>query len=248
MRETITLTFGDCAENHRGMQEIGSKVDTGLTYPDLVNIKDYFDTKKCVTEFIKLNDVDKPDAYLLIVRNGCDVSCSKDKVKEEQNSLSSKRDKKAFMYGRVVNKVARHNLCFSDFDQEPDYQNKRGTVISFSHLPHLSKFRNELGKICDKLGNLQCEANYYYDVDKTYIGFHGDTERHIVVALRLGESFPIHFQWFKDNAPIGELHTFMLNDGDLYFMSEKTVGSDWKSKKIYTLRHAAGKKSKVVTW
>jgi hypothetical protein len=26
------------------------------------------------------------------------------------------------MYGRVVNKRARHNICFSDFDQEPDYE------------------------------------------------------------------------------------------------------------------------------
>ena len=34
----------------------------------------------------------------------------------------------------------------------------------------------------------------------------------------------------------------MLNHGDFYVMSEKTVGFDWKRKSILTLRHAAGAK------
>jgi hypothetical protein len=34
----------------------------------------------------------------------------------------------------------------------------------------------------------------------------------------------------------------MLNHGDLYVMSEKAVGQDWKRKVIPTLRHAAGAK------
>jgi hypothetical protein len=31
-----------------------------------------------------------------------------------------------------------------------------------------------------------------------------------------------------------------LEHGDMYVMSEKTTGFDWKSKTKYTLRHAAG--------
>ena len=31
-----------------------------------------------------------------------------------------------------------------------------------------------------------------------------------------------------------------LNHGDIYIMSEKSVGNDWKRRKIPTLRHAAG--------
>ena len=34
-----------------------------------------------------------------------------------------------------------------------------------------------------------------------------------------------------------------LNHGDIYIMSEKAVGYDWKMSSIYTLRHAAGSKS-----
>jgi len=31
-----------------------------------------------------------------------------------------------------------------------------------------------------------------------------------------------------------------LEHGDIYFMSEKATGFDWKNRKIVTLRHAAG--------
>jgi len=32
----------------------------------------------------------------------------------------------------------------------------------------------------------------------------------------------------------------MLNDGDMYIMSDKAVGFDWKKRNTKTLRHAAG--------
>jgi hypothetical protein len=34
----------------------------------------------------------------------------------------------------------------------------------------------------------------------------------------------------------------MLNDGDMYIMSDKAVGNDWKRSAIPTLRHCAGAK------
>ncbi len=45
--------------------------------------------------------------------------------------------KKAFMYGRVVNKHARHNLCFDDVSQKSDFENGKGSVINFEILPIL---------------------------------------------------------------------------------------------------------------
>jgi len=36
-----------------------------------------------------------------------------------------------------------------------------------------------------------------------------------------------------------------LDDGDVYFMSEKAVGYDWKHSSIYSLRHAAGNEKLV---
>lgn len=247
--ETITLTFGDCAENHRGMQEIGEKASQGLTLEDLEDIKGFFQEELgCDCELAEIHKVkDAPEnaaeAYLLIVRKGADAIFDKPALIKEQMALE--RDKKAFMYGRVVNKKARHNLCFSDFDQAPDYENKKGTVVAFERLPMLSKIRESLGYMNKKLNRLQCEANYYYDIKKTYIGFHGDTERRIVVAVRLGASFPLHYQWFQNSKPVGEMFTRILDDGDMYFMSEKAVGFDWKTKKTPTLRHAAGDKKNI---
>jgi len=102
---------------------------------------------------------------------------------------------------------------------------------------------------------LKGEANYYYDVDNCGIGYHGDAERRKVVAFRMGETMPIHFQWYQKSLPVGENVKIMLEDGDMYIMSDKAVGTDWMKKKEGTLRHAAGcdkytiikeKKEKVV--
>jgi hypothetical protein len=81
----------------------------------------------------------------------------------------------------------------------------------------------------------------YKDITKNNgIGRHGDSERRKVVALRIGSSLPIHYQWYKDHTPIGSNMRIELNGGDMYVMSEKAVGTDWKESSKYTLRHATG--------
>ena len=252
--ETITLTFGDCAENHRGMQAIGEKKTEGLQHHELMLAKLNFEDKGVECVLVDLRDylpeeekTKAESAYILIARKGCQVFASPDDLMKEQTALMW--DEKAFMYGRVVQKKARHNLCYSDFDQEAEYEKGKGTVVAFDRLPNLKRMRQQLPEFFgDKAFRLQCEGNRYYDVKKTYIGFHGDTERRMVIAARLGSDFPIHFQWFQDSKPIGTLYSEVLKHGDVYVMSEKAVGCDWKRKKIFTLRHAAGKKEKVVTW
>lgn len=42
-KQAITITFGDRAENHVGMQQIGELSDCGFKYDDLLNFKSYFD-------------------------------------------------------------------------------------------------------------------------------------------------------------------------------------------------------------
>lgn len=80
----------------------------------------------------------------------------------------------------------------------------------------------------------------YYDVKNCGIGYHGDSERKIVVALRLGVSMPLHYTWFQNSKVISNSTTKLtINGGDIYIMSEKATGYDWKLRKIPTLRHAA---------
>ena len=87
---------------------------------------------------------------------------------------------------------------------------------------------------------LNGEANYYYDMSKCGIGYHGDAERKKVIAMRMGQSMPLYYQWFQNSKPVGERIKIELGDGDMYVMSEKAVGTDWLKKKTPTLRHATG--------
>jgi len=48
------------------------------------------------------------------------------------------------MYGRVVNKHARHNLCFDVKGHEPDYEKKMGTFISYDDVPLTKLLKEEL--------------------------------------------------------------------------------------------------------
>jgi hypothetical protein len=237
MKSTITITFSESVENHKGMQIIGKKADKGYSDHDIREYYYKFKNLGYNVEYYDLNQSLKQTtgekASLLVVRN----------FLNDANDLFSELsklnwDSKAFMYGRVVNKKARHNLCFADFDQEADFENKRGTIINFNKLKYLSDVRNNLQNILDD--KLYAEGNLYYDINKCYIGYHGDTERSKVVALRLGENFPLFFRWYQNTEPISQPMKFNIHSGDVYIMSDLATGNNWKKKSIPTLRHAAG--------
>jgi hypothetical protein len=253
--EAITLTFGDQAENHKGMEKYGELADKGICIDELYNINKWFVNNGAITKLIEIHNLlpeDKQkdnEACILVIKNGINVLLNNnndnntdwaDLLMVEQAGLT--RDIKAFMYGRVVNKKARHNLCFSHEHLEPNYEAGRGMVYAFEEVPLLNMVRNKLGQIgYEKIANLQIEGNYYYDPTKCGIGWHGDSERRIVVGLRLGTSIPLCYRWYYDSKPVSDVLTINnLDHGDIYIMSEKAVGTDWKKKKIYTLRHSAG--------
>jgi len=43
--DTMTLTFGDRAENHKGMQIIGQAAETGFTEQDLAHTQAWFQSQ-----------------------------------------------------------------------------------------------------------------------------------------------------------------------------------------------------------
>jgi len=249
----ITLTFGDQAENHAGMQKIGELADSGFTIENLKKIQSRFQSKGLETELIYLNEEglkgtdllkEVEPAAILIVEHALNVliplvSHPEKSLFDEQMSLTW--DTQAKMRGRVVNKRARYNLCYGDFSQEADFDEGKGTVVHFDEIPLTAELRKNLNKYLGiKAKNLQGEGNFYYDSKTTGIGFHGDSERRKVAAIRLGEPIPLVYSWFHWSKPIGKPIKLILEPGDLYVMSEKAVGFDWKKRKIPTLRHAAG--------
>lgn len=48
------------------------------------------------------------------------------------------------MYGRVVNKHARYNLCYAENSQEPSYAEGKGRIIPFDAIPLTKHIRNSL--------------------------------------------------------------------------------------------------------
>jgi len=247
-RATVTITFGDQAENHAGMQRIGSMAATGFDRVDLDRAQAWFAARGVTTTLHRLKDLlgdnvqddaTIDEAHLLVAHRGLAAVCDPDELLREQLALPW--DSKAFMYGRVVNKHARHNLCFDDTAQEPDYAAGRGRIVSYASAPLLARVRTTLPDIVgDKAAGLMAEGNHYYDATKCGIGYHGDGERRRVVAVRTGATLPLCYQWYKNGQPQGRRLKVDLAHGDVYIMSAKAVGTDWKRRSIHTLRHAAG--------
>lgn len=260
--ELITLTAGDCAENHARMEQIGEKRQEGqgFTVAELADIKTNMEATlglSCI--LVNLcdalrgfemkdeslsEDATLPEACILVIKNGVDRLLGYDNARDDlfREQLALEYDKKAFMYGRVVNKHARWNLCFDRESREADYQNKKGTIVGYDRVPLMrrlmKKYKRYFG---EKARGLKMESNYYYDTRKTGIGFHGDSERVIVIACRIGNvNVPIHFQWFYQGEPVGERVMVDLEPGDVYIMSETAVGTNWKRRAVPTLRHATG--------
>ncbi len=252
MTECITITFGDVAENHVRMQRLGKMKEKGFTVRELEEIEKTFEEEGYSCELTKLHEsLDEKDceeAAILIIRNGVKAllgDLTVDSFYEEQKNC--KWDTKAYMFGRVCNKKARYNVCFGDESQEPDYENKKGRIISFDEVTCMKHIRSTLPIFLGPLAEtLSAEGNRYYDIFACYIGFHGDAERKIVVGLRLGADFPLYFNWFQRSKPVGDRIELTLSHGDMYVMSEKATGNDWRKKKIKTLRHAAGSKKNTV--
>ena len=54
MTSTITLTFCECAENHVGMEKIGTVADTGYSIETLQKTSKYLDTFKIQNRLITI--------------------------------------------------------------------------------------------------------------------------------------------------------------------------------------------------
>ena len=266
---TITLTFGEVAESHVGMQKIGKEAEEGFSLKDLKRTQKKFHKKGYKTLLVHLNnflpkeeweditEMEKRElrkaredesfqAYVLVVRNGLKALTKDDGSDILTEMLLYKWDTMLYNERRKVvqNKNARYNVNFDMERQVEDFSSGKGTTISWDEVPILKRLKGKLDSAFgEKAQELKCEGNLYYETSKeTGIGYHGDTERKKVIGVRLGKQMNIHWMWYFDNLPRGTNFSTILNPGDIYCMSEKTVGTDWRKapKKKYALRHAAG--------
>lgn len=251
----ICITAGEQSENHVGMQKNGNGLaNVGFSFLELKQFDENLNKKGINCQFYNLKDYLKDDvedlsiiedAAVLIIKNGLNDLCNIDSKEMLKEQLSFEWDKHYWDVRRkkVLNKIARHNLCYGNEGGDPDYENKLGRIIALSSAPNLKKWKDSLETFFGpKANNLELEGNLYYDVKKCGIGFHGDGERKKVIACSLGKSRPIVWQYYYECKVVGKRIEVLLEDGDMYIMSEKASGFDWRKKTIYTLRHAAGEK------
>lgn len=243
----LTLTGGGAGENHKGMEILGTPRKNGFTFEELETCEKIYKAAGYECELIHLHEAlpaplqeEADKAWILVVRNGVSMLTDADKLYSQV--LALKWDRRAKMRGRVVNKHARWNLVFmTGKKQLPDYEAGKGTIYDIDGISHLAAVRDGMPTLVgDKAKGFIYEGNWYYDVSKCGIGFHGDTERKCVVALRLGASMPLVYEWYRRSKTVGGRIELSLDHGDLYVMSEKATGFDWLKQKPLTLRHAAG--------
>ena len=250
-KPTYSLTVGNGGENHTGMEFIGKmrKKGDGWNLERLQHAKGILEDQfKLDVEIHNLNELldgveieekIKPEpAYFMLVKNFLDP---KEHLKYLNELESYDWDSKYWDTRRqkVLNKIARTNVCYGETSRDADYENKKGTIIGYDKSPLVHKLKQTVESLmCDE--DLIVEGNKYTDIKKNGIGPHGDTERVVVSCLRVGEGMPMKFGWFHNSNVVGKTLTLDVPGGSLYFMSEKTVGADWKLRSKYTLRHAAG--------
>ena len=258
------ITFGETAILHVGGEEYGNgRRDVGFTVQELMKIADSINSSNSMSSakviFISSAlpehlQTDKTNAGVLVIRNGAGlIQCSEDKDSFSADKLLAEQqiveyDNKYFDTRRqkTQNKRARYNIVFSanidnDIKHSDDY--RQCSVKSFHSLPYLSKFREELSKVFgeEKASDLEAEGNYYYE-EKSGIGFHGDSERKTVICLSLGKPSVLRYQWRPPNS---SEHIFTpvdinIGHGDVYLMSEKATGYDWRMRSKIRVVHAAG--------
>lgn len=250
-KPTYSLTVGNGGENHTGMQFIGSMRKKGegwnlerLLYAkgileDVFNLEVELYNLNDLLEGVEIEEGKEPEpAHFMLVKTFLHpdvhqkILLELETYKWDNKYWDTRRQK-------VLNKRARENVCYGPEAQEPDYENKKGTIVSYEKSPLVHRLKQTV-EILMQDENLIVEGNKYMDVTKNGIGPHGDTERVVVACFRIGEAMPMKFGWFHKSVVVGKTLTVNVPGGALYFMSEKATGNDWKRRNEYTLRHAAG--------
>ena len=217
MNNRYAITFGEVAILHIGGKEYGKgRLEHGFTTTELKKIAE----ENTDTEYISISDKlprklrTGNDAGILIFRSVLNKKNNKDK--KYVLGLTKKEADKLYLEQETV-----------EYDQKY-WDNRR-----------LKRLKLVLG---NKTKKLNAEGNKYFH-DKAGIGYHGDAERKIVICLSLGKPTTLRYHWRLPGSSDHKLEPtdINLNHGDVYIMSEKATGYDWKSRSKVRVVHGAGK-------
>lgn len=247
------ITFGEVAILHVGSKEVGKKRNQGYTVDDLNLLHQNISNSEIFYLHDQLPEKYKNEnqAAVLIIRNAANLflgTNGADKLLKEQKTINY--DKKYFDYRRkkTLNKRARYNIVFGTQEILHSEDYKIYSVKAFQNLPFLNQIKTRMHNFLgDKAKNLNAEGNYYYE-KKSGIGFHGDAERKIVICLSLGDKSTLRYAWRLPGTSehYGNPIDINVEHGDIYIMSEKATGFDWKLRSKVRIVHAAGSDKYII--
>ena len=187
-REAFTVTFGDVAENERGMQMIGKQAKTFVSVQRLRMLEQKLVASGTCCKLIDLSlDLlptgyqSVPKAAVLVIYGGVMAGLGDDAEEKILKELKSMPKDKETLYRDwetgntyVVPKKNRYNNTMADYSQDPDIKNGKGTVVNFMEYPHTNRLRCMLSDFIGSDEPLVAELNDYFEPERCGIGFHGE--------------------------------------------------------------------------
>lgn len=244
------LTLGEQAEIRVGSTLMGSGLaEHGFSVEELKHIADKLGTS-CILRVLSgaLDEKDRRgnEAAVLLIKNGVNLIMNDatfaDRMLGEQKNV--RYDEQYFdrRSQKTLNNRARLNVVFGEVGKAHTEDYKQGTVVAWQDVPLFAQLRRTLPSVFgEKAARLNGEGNKYHH-NAAGIGFHGDSERKIVVGTCLGSAATLRYYWRAPGS--SKLHKgpfdFVVEHGDIYIMSEKASGFDWKCSSKFRLVHAAG--------
>lgn len=247
------ITFGEVAILHIGGAEIGTGMrERGFLVAELCGVKAKVEAAGGRAELHLLSEALPPalrganEAATLLIRDGASLflgpGAAEELLQEQRARVAYDQKFWDRRRSRTLCKRARHNVVFGEQGAAASADFKQCTVKAFGEVPRLRAFRDALPQwLGERAQGLCAEGNHYFEA-ASGIGFHGDSERKIVVCLCLGRSSTLRYHW---RLPGSSEHTLpprdlRLHHGDVYVMSEKATGFDWRHRASVRLVHGAG--------
>lgn len=247
--QRYALTLGEQSLLHIGGVVTGNGLsEEGFTVKELFEISKKFPTSQLTLLSAALPPEHRKgnSAGLLLIRGGIDIIMGEkgyaDKMLEEQNKMQYDLKFWSSRFKKTLNNKARYKAVFGEKHIDHDEEYKQPNVIGWDEVPLFKKLRAKLPEVFgEKAKDLNAEGNFYYE-EKSYIGYHGDTERKIVICCSLGAPATLRFVWREpgSNKDYKGPFSFTVSHSDLYVMSQKCSGYDYKKSSLYRLVHAAG--------
>ena len=168
-----------------------------------------------------------------------------------QEQLDLPYEGKFFDKGRTFTRRSYKTLKFGQTEVGPSGDFAQPTVVSFNSVPQLQQFLGHLDMFQDNLSSAQGIEYFVSRREQaadggmmgcaSRLGWHGDSQRRIL-SMCLGHPGILKFAWRLPgtSANLPKSHTeIFLDHGDVYLLSEKATGSNWKKRSLLRVVHTS---------